>query len=210
MADKKASETSKASKAEQDSVAVPPRKSGGNNKTLVIVLILVFVVFVLPGFVIAGSFWWWGRGNNASKLTESIIENATGGKVDVDSKSGDYTVKSSDGTYELTSSGKLPENFPDEVPLYGDQDITGSYRSSNDNASSWSVVAETKDSVSRVDDFFDEEFSSWDNQGEYASNDTTTTIYKKGNLSVTVSVGPKTNDAGKTSISYLASEDTAN
>lgn len=188
-------------------VAVPPKKSGGNNKTLVIVLIVVFVVFILPGFVLAGSLWWWGRGNNASKLAESIIENSTGNKVDVDSESGDYTIKSGDGTYELTSSGELPDNFPSDVPLYDDQDITGSYRSSSEGVSSWSVTAETEDSVAKVGDFFDDEFSSWDNQGEFSASGTTTTVYKKGNLSATVSVGESSQGGGKTSISYLVSED---
>lgn len=209
MADKKkVTESSKTPVSDHAGVEVPPKKTGGNNKTLVIVLVVVFVVFILPGFILAGSLWWWGRGNNASNLAESIIESSTGGKVDVDSESGEYTVKSEDGTYELSSSADLPENFPDEIPLYDDQDITGSYRSSSDNISSWSITAETEDSVNRVGDFFDEEFESWDNQGEYSSNGTTTTIYKKGNLSATITVGEKSGNADTTSISYLVTEDT--
>lgn len=191
-------------------VAVPPKKSGGNNKTLIIVLIVVFVVFILPGIVLAGSLWWWGRGNNANKLAESIIESSTGGNVDINSSDGDFTVKSSDGSYELSSNGDLPDNFPDGVPLYGDQDITGSYRSSDESLSSWSVTAETGDSVTKVGDFFDDEFSSWENQGEYSSSGTTTTVYNKGSLTVTITVGESGADASKTSISYLVSEDTAN
>ena len=62
----------------------------------------------------------------------------------------------------------------------------------------------------RITDFFDDEFSSWDNQGEFSANGTTTTVYQKGNLSATVSVGEKSDDPGTTSISYLVTEDSTN
>ncbi|MEK7471889.1 MAG: hypothetical protein AAB624_01445 [Patescibacteria group bacterium] len=207
---KKSTETTKAPVAEHAGVAVPPKKSGGNNKTLVIVLIVVFVVFILPGFVLAGSLWWWGRGDNASKLAESIIESSTGGDVDINSDDGEFSVTSDDGTYEISSSAELPENFPEGIPLYDDMDITGSSRSSSNDVSSWTVSAETGDSISQVGDFFDEEFASWDNQAEYSSNGTTTTVYKKGNLTVTVTVGEHSTDEDKTSISYIVSEDNSN
>lgn len=197
----------KSSKAtETQGVAVPPKKSGGNKKALVIVLV---VVLLLPALAIGGVVVWL-RGRGADNIAESLVESATGGDVDINSDDGDFSVKSGDGSYEISSSADLPDNFPDGVPLYDDQDITGSYRSSGEDVSSWSITAETKDSVSRVGDFFDEEFASWENQGEYSASGTTTTIYKKGDLSATVSVGKSSTDDSKTSISYLVSEDTAN
>jgi hypothetical protein len=210
---KKAPETSKVPVPEAnsgDNVAVPPKNSGGgggNKKTLVIVLIVVFVVFVLPGFVLAGSLWWWGRGHNADKLAESIIESSTGGKVDVNSSDGTYSVKSSDGSYEISSSEKLPTNFPDSVPLYDGQDITSSSRTSSDSNSSWTVGATTNDSVAKVESFFKDEFSGWVNEGEFSVNGTTTTSYKKGNFSVVLTVGEDSSDSSMTSITYIVSED---
>ena len=209
---KKAPETSKEPVQSADHVVVPPKKGGsgggGNKKTLVIVLVVVFVVFVLPGFVLAGSLWWWGRGNNADNLAESIIESSTGGKVDIDSSDGSYTVKTGDGSYSASSSNDLPKNFPDGVPLYNDQTITGSSSSSSDTYSSWTVVATSEDSVSKVGDYLTDKYSSWTNEGEYTVNGTTTTSYKKGNMTATITVGEDSSDTSKTSISYLISEDT--
>lgn len=207
--DKKVPETAHHSEPEK-TVAVPPKKTGGSNKTLIIVLVIVFVVFILPGIVIGGAIWWFGRGDGAEKLAESIVENATGSDVDIDSNDGSYSIKTDDGSYESSVGEDLPENFPDEVELYNRQTVTGSYRSSTDSGSSWSVNAESNDSVSKVSDYLDDKYSSWDNKGEYSVNGTTTTIYEKGSLRVSITVGEDSGDSSKTSITYVVTEDTSN
>lgn len=202
--DKKAAEP--AHVEAEKTVEVPPKKSGGSNKTLVIVLVIVFVVFVLPGMVIGGAIWWFGRGKNAENLAESIIESSTGSDVDIDSKTGEYSIKSDDGSAELSTSEELPDNFPSEVPLYKSQTITSSYRTSSTSSDAWSVVAESNDSVSKVEDYLEDKFSDWTNKGEYSVNGTTTTTYEKGEFSVSLTVGEQSGDTGKTSISYLVTK----
>jgi hypothetical protein len=86
--------------------------------------------------------------------------------------------------------------------------ITASWRSSSDEVSSWTVTGLSDDSSSKVNDFFDDKFSSWDSQSEYAVNDSVTTVYKKDNLTATVTVG--VDNDGKTTISYIVAEDNTN
>lgn len=196
---------SKSEDKKDDMVAVPPKKSGGNNKTLVIVLVVVFVVLVLPGLVIGGAIWWFGR-NGTDKVAENIIESATGSDVDIDSSNGSYTIKSGDGSAELSSSAKLPDNFPSDVPLYGNQTITSSYRSSSDGDSYWSVSATTSDKQSDVESDLKDQFTDWTSGGEYSVNDSTTTVYEMGDLTVTLTVAPDSSDSSLTSITYMVTE----
>lgn len=188
-------------------VAVPPPKKG-NNKALIIVLIVVFFVFVLPGLLIGGAIWWFARDDGGDKLTEAIVENISGENVDINSEDGSFSVKSDDGSFTYGTE-ELPEGFPSNIPLYEGQKLTSSYRSSTDSGNTWSVTAETNDSVDKVDDYFDEKFTGWTNEGEFAANGTTSTTYRQGTLSVSLTIG-KNVSGDKTNISYLVSEDKQN
>lgn len=54
-------------------------------------------------------------GCSSDTLTEKTVEKATGDKVDIDSKDGEFSVKTEDG--EFSTSQKLPEGFPKDIPL---------------------------------------------------------------------------------------------
>lgn len=56
-----------------------------------------------------------GTDTLSEKAAEKAAEKATGGKVDIDNDGNDVTVKTDEG--EFSTSSKLPENFPKEVPL---------------------------------------------------------------------------------------------
>jgi hypothetical protein len=66
-----------------------------------------------------------GGGNRMNdKAIERALEDASGGRVDVDSDDGTYTVKTEEGTW--STSDKLPEDWPADAPLYPGADVQGS------------------------------------------------------------------------------------
>ena len=81
--------------------AVTTKKN--SNKTLWIVLGVILVLFVvIPGILLtAGGLFIKNRLNDeksGERLAESLVERASGGKVDVDAgKDGNFSVKSKDG-----------------------------------------------------------------------------------------------------------------
>jgi hypothetical protein len=99
----------------------------------------------ITAVVLAFTFTLTGCGSDT--LTEKAIEKSTGDKVDIDSKNGEYKVKTEDG--EFTTSQKLPDNFPKDIPL-----VEGTIRNSTSvqdaNTTGFSVMMSPKDSASKA------------------------------------------------------------
>lgn len=84
----------------------------------------VMIVAVIVGLVVLGLI---GRGasrNAGEEAAERIIENMTGGQVDIDADGDEVTVKTDQGTY--TTADKLPADFPSDVPVYAGAKVVGS------------------------------------------------------------------------------------
>jgi len=61
-----------------------------------------------------------GCGQIAESATEKLIEQAAGGSVDVNIEGDGVTVEGSEGAMSIGGSVDLPDNWPSEVPTYGD------------------------------------------------------------------------------------------
>jgi len=53
----------------------------------------------------------------ATEAAERIAENAGGGEVDIERDGDDMTIRNEDGEVAVTTGGRLPEGFPEDVPL---------------------------------------------------------------------------------------------
>jgi hypothetical protein len=60
-----------------------------------------------------------GGGSSSDKAAEKIIENATGGSVQVDKNGEKIKIETKEGTFESStgSSAKVPNGFPSSIPL---------------------------------------------------------------------------------------------
>ncbi len=81
-----------------------------SNKTKVIIGIVVAVFVVVAGCKMA-------LRSIGQNIAEKMIEDASGGKADVDMKNGSMTITTSEGTV-TTGTGKVPDGWPTDVPVY--------------------------------------------------------------------------------------------
>ncbi len=185
----------------------PTKKSADNNKMILIVVAVIVGLFLLWKFVLSDNDKSLTDGYNAENLTESIIKSTTGADVDYSSDNGSVSVKTNDGEFSSSTSEKLPDNFPSEVPVYDNQSIVSSYSTTSDGSTAWYVSAQTDKSVEDVKNFFSDKFSDWDNKSTSTYNGTASQSYEKGTLSVTLIITPAgegyNND--KTTITYSVS-----
>jgi hypothetical protein len=174
-----------------------------SNKTLIIVLVIVGVLFVLPGLLIALGGFWLSRGDNAEKISESIVQNATGADVDLNNNGSSVNIKTDDGSVSYKTDQKLPDNLPEAVYMYEGQTVVGALTSSKDGSSMWNISAETSDDASKVNEQIKSKYAEngWKTVSTATYNDTSTYSYEKDNLTNIISVGPAS-DAGKVSVVY--------
>lgn len=94
------------------------------------------------------------------KVTESaiehVIEQKTGGDVQIDSNNGALTVKSDKGTVAFNSGGgKVPEDWPSDVPLYPGGKVTMSMSSAGQHV----LSLETADTPDQAVAFYKSKLS---------------------------------------------------
>lgn len=129
------------------------------------------------------------------KSIEKAIEESSGENVKVDIDNETTTFTTDEGS-TVVGSGSLPDNFPEDVPIYPDTTITFSHVGSGDEESSASTTLETKDSQEKVTSWYKEEIAkngwtieSTDNWGVNADQYTSYTASKNDReLSIGVSV----------------------
>lgn len=95
----------------------------------------------------------------AEKVTENLVEEATGVEVDQDGDSVTITGEGEDGeqvTITGGEGGSVPEDFPTDFPIY-DGKVTGSSSLATGDGSMYTVSVETEDGLDAVKAFFDEE-----------------------------------------------------
>jgi hypothetical protein len=164
-------------------------------------LVVLFAVLSLVVFAV-------GCGRIAEKAAETAVEGATGVKVEDDGDS--VTIETDEGTVEVGSGeGDLPEDFPDDVPVY-DGAIDSHNKVSTPDGVMWSVVLSTSDNFDNVVSWYKAELSStdWAQEAllESSAPEGATFVLKKGeqaNAAIGISVAE---DSGKTEISLTVTE----
>ena len=151
--------------------------------------------------------------NIAEKIAEEAIEKAiesdSGENVDIDLDDGEMTIESDDGDVSIGMGADLPDNFPDNVPVYPDMEIISSWSVTEDNKDSYSINGLTEDAGSDVFAWYKENLDGWEIENEFsASGDdvkTSSLSAKSGGLVVVIMV-VETEDEG-TSIMESVTEE---
>ncbi len=103
-------------------------------------------------------------------VAEKAVEEATGVKVDEDEGSVTIEGEGDDGESVTISGeeGSVPEDFPDDAPLY-DATVVGSSSFQSGESVNHSVTLQTKDSIDDVAAFYQDELESegWEIEGTF-------------------------------------------
>ncbi len=175
-----------------------------------IIAIIAVIVHMLLVLVLASGCF--GQ-NIAEKIAEEAIEKAiesdSGENVDIDFDDGEITIESDDGEVSIGMGSDLPDNFPDNVPVYPDMEIISSWFVTEDDKDSYSINGLTEDAGSDVFAWYKESLSGWEIENEFsASGDdmkTSSLSAKSGGLVVVIMV-VETEDEG-TSIMLSVTEE---
>lgn len=117
-----------------------------SSKTKIVIGLVIAAVLVIGGCNFA-------MRKAGEVITGKMIENATGGKAKVDTKDGSMTVTTSEGT--MTTSGKVPDGWPTDVPVYAGSTVQ--FSGSNNAASGetgLALVLSTTDDSAKVVDYY--------------------------------------------------------
>lgn len=148
----------------------PKTNNSKGSKTAVTIIIIVVVVlailsvggYLISRFVIK---------KVAEKTTESIIEGATGGDVDINSDSGDFSVQSGDDSFSISSENSWPDDMPSSVPEFTYGTIGVSSTSSSGDGSGWSLTFADVESNAYDKYASDLESAGWNETGTITSGD---------------------------------------
>lgn len=114
----------------------------GKKSNAGLIIAIVLIVLVVLGAV--GYFTSRYLAKKAGeKLTETILEGATGTDVDIDSSGDGATVNSNSGSISSGSKAKWPTTMPATVPEFTYGTITYSQNSSDESYKSWNVIYES-------------------------------------------------------------------
>lgn len=124
-----------------DQQAPAPQETQSSNKgsktavTIIVIVVVVLAILSIGGYLVSRFL----LNKVAEQTTESLIEGATGGKVDIDSEGEDFSIETEDGSYSMTGKDEWPEDMPSSVPKFTYGSIEISSKSSSGDSASWSV-----------------------------------------------------------------------
>ena len=132
------------------------------------------------------------------KMAEKAAEKATGGKVEIDSKSGQVKMKQKgpDGKeteVQLGQNTSVPADFPKSVPIYPGAKVMAAV-SISQGENGHMVTLSTKDSVDAVLQYYKKNLADFKVEGELSGNDTTILTLSKDALSVSVTASKSSSD----------------
>lgn len=174
----------------------PAKKSGGNKLVTIILSILgcclVLVILLVVGGGIAARLL---VSQGGTKLTESIIEKGLGENAKVNIKDGNIDIKTDKGTF--STSGKLPDNFPTDVPTYPGAKIISTITAPENDENGGGIVVgfETSDSITKVASFYKAELTknAWETTENFDGNDGFAITAVKANRNLYVAGGMNDN-----------------
>lgn len=125
----------------------PASSNNSNKKALKIVLIILAVLVVLGilGTILLGLFF--------QKLGETAFEKATDSNIEVTDDG--VNVETDEGSF--SSQAELPDDFPDEVPLFEPADIMSSTSQKREDAATYSASFTTGADAQQVKEFYKRE-----------------------------------------------------
>lgn len=154
-----------------------------NKNKLFIVVIVVVLFLAIAGFAIK-SVMQKASKVVGEKVVEGMIENATGGKADLDLNKDGVSVKTEDGSYSTSTT--LPTDWPKDVSVYPGATLKYSGTNNLENrGSEFGAVFTTKDSGQLVYDYYKKELPQ---QGWTESNSQQT----EGVMVITAAKGDRT------------------
>jgi hypothetical protein len=162
---------------------------------------LLLVSLICLGAIAAGC--------NKEKAAEKAAEKATGGQVDIDSKTGQVNMKQKgpDGKeteVQLGQNTTLPADFPKSVPVYPGAKIMASV-SISQGENGHMLTLSTQDSVGAVLEFYKKNLSGFKVDGELGGADTTILTMSSDSMTVSVTASKSSAD-GSTMIQLTASK----
>lgn len=177
-------------------------KNKNSNKKVLIIIGCVFgglLILGIIGTIVAGYL--------ASKVAETAFESATGTNIELERDgTGEVTFKGDNGEeMKVTTATELPDGFPEAVPIYeGAKIVSAQTLTLQEDATTYTVIAETGDSMKSVDDFYSAKLgkdAGWKNMSKSTSSEVIRLMStnKAKDLYLMLSVS-KDSDTGKTTI----------
>lgn len=141
----------------------------------------------------------------AEKAVERAIEKETGGKAKVNTQEGTMELETKEGKVQI-GTNKLPEGFPDDIPVYKDAKITSSLKAED----GYSLTMNTEgDELQVIADYYKSELEKEGWKSVMAANSGLTgqahvsLQYEKGARQITITI---TGDGKGTAVSMHTSE----
>lgn len=162
-----------------------------------LVLFLAILAVIIVAAVVAGRFIY--RRAKESVLG-TFLSKTTGETVEVEEGGGKVTVTSEEGEFSFEEGGELPDNFPEDFPIYPGAKLTSSWTAQAEEKEGISLVWETSDSMEEVSEYYKEELASsgWKVGFSTEAEDTITMGFEKGDSSGFLGI---TTEEGKTIVS---------
>ena len=145
-----------------------------------------------------------GSREGGGEVTEKTIEKSTGGKAEVDLDKGEVRIKTEEG--EVVMKGELPEDMPEDIPVYPGATVAGSWQMEDEESGEgFTLSLETKDEVSKVVAFYKERLpeEGWKIKGEFREGETVLLTIEKEERGGWVSID---REEGKTVIGLMIGE----
>lgn len=196
--------TSKTTRTASGAVSGDTQKN--NNKKLVTIILIVIgalIVLSILGAALMGFVF--------KKGTESLIDKATDGQVKVNTNKdgGEMTFEGENSRTNVKtgSSAELPKDFPkNDVPVYKNAKIVSTSDTTIDNATTYSVMLSTKDSVADVAKFYKDTFSSGGWKETYSMNansNSSSASYINESKQLTTIVSASSEDGDDTTVTLM-------
>lgn len=122
-------------------------------------------------------------GCRKEKVEETSIQSQTGGQVQIDG--GDISLSNGTGTVGL--GGKVPEDFPKEVPLYPGAKVNLATRSAKGKPA-WSLALVTGDDTEHVMTFYRSHLAGFQSTSDRTLGETSMSVWQSAQLDVTLVV----------------------
>ena len=120
-----------------------------SNSTLLIVIIIVVVFLIglsVGGYLISQTLT--KKANEG--VIEKMIESGTGGKVNIDSKNKDVTIKTDEGTIKAGENVSWPNDMPSDIPKFTAGKLTMATKI-NTNPKGWSILVSDVENSNFID-----------------------------------------------------------
>lgn len=175
-----------------------PAPSNDNNKKALKIILIILGVLVVLGIlatVLLGFFF--------QKIGETFVEQATDSNIEVSDDG--LSVESEDGSSFMSS--EMPEDFPEEAPLFEPANLVSSTSQQQDGSASYTVTFSTEEDPQAVKDFYERELNAGGWEVTTTSTFNNTTHYQaehESQMRASVSVAPSSE--GTTSFSVAVSE----